>query len=301
MQAGESNQVIIDNTTRNLTVSSSTSDRTSSSTTTSGDSNFESQLSAALAESLQKLGMNTGEVNISIRNPTSSTRQILVTYSIDDAVDTSKSAAAETSIPTTPPSTSQGNPFSGYIEHSAPAPVVVADPTEWAPYTGPKDARDQVPAGGGKTTASGSPLIVNNKTDAANQYGYVGPATKSPYFTTPSNPLREGYVLGFRKWFSDPLVVGGLGAPIPANKANYSTEEGAQEALRIVQQFAPDAKVVQSVWQSGPFSVDKPLYEIDLGDGRRLNAGGVLCGYYNQGYGVTISSDETIRRAMQLA
>ena len=97
------------------------------------------------------------------------------------------------------------------------------------------------------------------------------------------------------------LIVGGLGAPIPANKANYSTEEGAQEALRIVKQFAPDAEVVQSVWQSGPFSVDKPLYEIDLGDGRRLNAGGVLCGYYNQGYGVAISSDETIRRSIQLA
>jgi hypothetical protein len=68
-----------------------------------------------------------------------------------------------------------------------------------------------------------------------------------------------------------------------------------------VQQFVPEATVVKSTWQSGPYVVDKPIYEVELADGRRLNAGGVLTGYYNQGFGVTVSSDETIRRSIQLA
>ena len=55
---------------------------------------FESQLSAALAESLEKLGVNGGEVNISIRNPSSSTRQIVVTYSTDGS-----SVASSTAFP----------------------------------------------------------------------------------------------------------------------------------------------------------------------------------------------------------
>ena len=97
------------------------------------------------------------------------------------------------------------------------------------------------------------------------------------------------------------MILGGFTGPMPANKINYATEEGAQEALRIVQQFAPGAQLTQNNWRSGPFAVDTPAYEIDLGDGRRLNAGGVLSSYYNQGFGVTITSDETIRRDIQLA
>ncbi len=57
---------------------------------------------------------------------------------------------------------------------------------------------------GGLTTESGAPLIQNNEQPTKNQYGYTGPATNNPYFTTPSNPLREGYVTGFNKWFADP-------------------------------------------------------------------------------------------------
>jgi hypothetical protein len=266
---------------------------------------FEAQLSSALTESLQKLGVTAGEVDITIRNPTSTTRQIMVTYSMDGSrLEPAPTAAAPSVAEPTaaqPAAVGLSNPFSGYIRHVAPETVPVAGPTDWAPYSGPKDVRDQVAAGGGKTTATGSPLIANNETGAANQYGYTGPATHNPYFTTPSNPLRDGYVVGFRNWFADPMVHGGKTGPIPANKMQYSTEEGAQEALRIAKQFAPQAEVVQSVWQSGPFAMDKPIFEIDLGGGHKLNAGGVLCGYYNQGYGVTISSDETIRRAIQLA
>lgn len=214
-----------------------------------------------------------------------------------------------TALPTMGPNTSHAapaalsNPFSGYVSH-VPSETETAPPpsaTEWSPYIGPKDARDQIAEGGGKTTASGSPLIKNNEKSASNQYGYSGPATLNPYFTTPSNPLREGYVVGFGNWFSNPMIHGGPSGPIPANKMQYSTEEGAQEALRIVKQFVPEASIVQSFWRSGPYAVDKPLFEIDLGGGRKLNAGGVLTGYYNQGHGVTISSDDAIRRAIQIA
>lgn len=265
-----------------------------------GEDSFEAQLSSALKESLKKLNAGAGEVNITIRNPSPTTRQILVTYSVE--------GEASSPAPATPASSQASagnkvasqvagglnltNPFSGYVAHVP--PVVVDTP-------GPKDARDQMPAGGGKLTATGAPLIVNNETPAGNQYGYTGPAALNPYFTTPSNPLRDGYVAGFRTWFADAMILGAPNGPIPANKMHYATEEGAQEALRIVQQFQPAASVVQSVWQSGPYIVDKPLFEIDLGGGKRLNAGGLLGGYYNQGFGVATSSDAMVRRSMELA
>ena len=280
------------------------SNSTTETSATSGAAGFEEQLSSALAESLQKLGVGAGEVNITIRNPTATTRQIMVTYSVDgsDAVKTAEAQPAATTLEPAPANAGLSNPFSGYIRHMEPVAATPApSATPWSMYTGPKDTRDQIAKGGGKTTESGAPLIRNNEKGAENQYGYTGPATLNPYFTTPSNPLREGYVEGFRNWFAEAMILGGLNGPIPANKMQYSTEEGAQEALRIVQQFAPEAAVVQSVWQSGPFAVDKPVFEIELSGGRRLNAGGVLCGYYTQGYGVTVSSDETIRRSIQLA
>lgn len=264
---------------------------------------FESQLSSALAESLQKLGLGAGEVNISIRNPTATTRQIMVTYSVDGSSDLPPASppVQTSSAPATAPKTEERtNPFSGYIAHIDPVEKPVKTATQWAPYNGPRDVRDDIPEGGGKVTSSGSPLIANNEKGARNQYGYTGPATLNPYFTTPSNPLRNGYVVGFGNWFSNPMIHGAPTGPIPANKLQYSTEEGAQEALRIVEQFSPGATVVQSVWQSGPYTVDKPMFEIDLGNGSKLNAGGVLTSYYSMGSGVTISSDETIRRAIQL-
>ncbi len=288
--------MIIDSTSQAASTSqSATSKTTASQSPNSGE--FEAQLSTALAESLQKLGVGSGEVNISIKNPTPTTRQILVTYSVDGSSVTTPTE----SEPAVGTSASSTNPFSTYTEYLAPTEVPKADPMAWAPYSGPRDVRDGLPEGGGLTTGSGAPLIRNSDQATKNQYGYTGPATNNPYFTTPSNPLREGYVTGFNKWFADPMILGGLNGPVPANKMQYSTEEGAQEALRIVKQFVPEATVVKTNWQSGPFVVDKPIYEVELSDGRRLNAGGVLTGYYNQGFGVTVTSDETIRRSIQLA
>jgi hypothetical protein len=292
----EFHKVIIDSTSQAASTSQSTTVKTTASQS-SNNGEFEAQLSTALAESLQKLGVGSGEVNISIKNPTPTTRQILVTYSVDG----SPVATPTSSEPAVATSASSTNPFSTYTEYVAPAEVPKVDPMPWASYSGPRDVRDGLPEGGGLTTESGAPLIRSNDQPAKNQYGYTGPATNNPYFTTPSNPLREGYVTGFNKWFADAMILGGLNGPVPANKMQYSTEEGAQEALRIVQQFVPEATVVKSTWQSGPYIVDKPIYEVELSDGRRLNAGGVLAGYYNQGFGVTVSSDEKIQRSIQLA
>ena len=171
----------------------------------------------------------------------------------------------------------------------------------WCPPQGPKDSRDEMPKGGGQVSASGAPLIVLSDKMAGNQSGYVGPAAKNPYFSTPSNPLRPGYVLGFDKWFEYPQVLGGPNGPQPGNRFQYATEEGAKEALRIVQMFAPEASLVKNVWRSGPYAVDTPQYDVQLAPGRFLNAGGVLTAYYREGYGVLASADETIRHAIQIA
>jgi hypothetical protein len=197
--------------------------------------------------------------------------------------------------------TPQVNPFTLTLPYMAPPPVNEDFGMPWSPPVGPKDTRDQLPTGGGKVTSSGAPMIVPNEKGAGNQYGYVGPSTKNPYFSTPSNPLREGYVLGFNKWFENPKIYGGPNGPQAGNRFQYATEEGAQEALRIVQQFAPDATLTKSYWQSGPYGVDTPMYEVQLSPGRMLNAAGVLTSYYSQGYGVLASADETIRHAIQIA
>jgi hypothetical protein len=274
--------LLVDFTDRTSTINPFSPVRTppasSAATSTEGTADFEAQLSSAISESLKKLGAAPGEVNITIRNPTATTRQILFTYSVSE----------ETAGPVTPA--------------TVPAAEAPAKLMGWSPYSGPRDVRDGMPEGGGQLTASGAPLIKPNATAASNQYGYTGPAATNPYFSTPSNPLRQGYVHGFQNWFEDAMIVGGLAGPVPANKIYYATEEGAQEALRIVQQFSPGATIVKTdPWFSGPFSIDRPSYNIDLGGGKLLNAGGVLHSYYHQGYGVTAYSDETIRRSIELA
>lgn len=295
--------MIIDTTNRQPAINPFSAPKSTNAATANGNASFEAQLSSALAESLQKLGVGSGEVNITIRNPTATTRQIMVTYSLDGSSPlTSPESKTAAPAPSTAPAT---NPFAGTEpwsgKHIAGPPVIDTTRMDWSPYDGPRDVRDGLPVGGGQLTASGSPLIRDNETGAKNQYGYTGPATKNPYFTTPSNPLRDGYVAGFNNWFKGAQILGGVNGPVPANKTFYSTEEGAREALRLVQQFVPQAEITQSEWRSGPFAVDTPMFEIDMGGGRKLNAGGVLSSYYNQGSGVTISSDETIRRAIQLA
>ena len=211
--------MLIDPTNRQSAVNTYSAPKSTDSGKSAGSPLFEAQLSSALAESLQKLGVGSGEVNITIRNPSATTRQILVTYSIDG----STSELAGTSTQTSPAdwvarcrrreSLSPNLAFvrETHSEHHAHG----SKSNGWAPYNGPRDVRDQLTEGGGQITASGAPLIRNNENVAANQYGYTGPATKNPYFTTPSNPLRDGYVLGFNQWFSGAVILGGLLAQCP--------------------------------------------------------------------------------------
>ena len=196
---------------------------------------FDDQLSAALAESLQKLGVGSGEVNISIRIRRRPHVRSLYCYSVDGSPTVEPAAAA----PANTEPKGLGNPFSGYIEYKPSTEAPKPDPMPWAPYSGPRDVRDGLPGGGGETTASGAPLIRDNEKPTANQYGYTGPATNNPYFTTPSNPLRDGYVQGFHNWFADAMILGGLNGPIPANKMMYSTEEGRPGSSPYCEELRP--------------------------------------------------------------
>ena len=83
---------------------------------------------------------------------------------------------------------------------------------------------------------------------------------------------------------------------------SYSaTSEGAQEALRLVQQYDPGATLGSSRFgaSGGPWLADKDTREITLSNGNRLNAGLLLGNYYNQGQGVTARSDQTLQLAVK--
>jgi hypothetical protein len=229
---------------------------------------FAQQLSTALAESLQRLGMGAGEVNITIRNSVNSANpQILISY--DGAVKATPASGGTTAATTA-------------------AQTLAPD----------QDPRDEMAQGGGKVTASGAPLIEMNASPARNQYDYTGVAALNPYFTTPSNPLRDGLVTGFDKWFTQPFILGGKSGPMPANKLYYSTEEGAQEALRLVKQYVPEAKITHSTWGNGIFMANIPMYQIELPNGERLSAGALLDSYYYGGRGVTAASDNNLKAGL---
>lgn len=241
--------------------------------------------------------MGASEVNITVRNSSAAAAEILIRYS--PAAASSPSAPATQASGATPST----NPFAG--PDLAPLPVqpqpAPASPTPWAPWDGPCDKRDATPAGGGAVTSTGAPRIELSSTPAANQYNYTGPAARNPYFSTPSNPLREGYVRGFENWFTQPFILGSSAGPIPANKMYYATEEGAREALRIVQQFEPDARIDSASWSGGPFASSVPMYYISLPGGRLISAGGILATYYHGGRGVTPDSDALLERTLRMA
>ena len=239
---------------------------------------FDEQLASVLGESLRKLGVTPGEVNITIRRGAESgaPRQIFITYNAG-SVDTP---------PAVPPATTT-------VAGSS------CTETEWCPYDGPRDRRDAVSAGGGRMLASGAPEIHINDVPAQNQYGYNGPAAFNPYFTTPSNPLRPGYVLGYSNWFHDATVYGGVTGPMPANRAFFATAEGAEEALRLVRQHEPQAQLVEVPWGGGPFSASSTMYYVQLPGDRLMNAGLVLHGYYNGGNGVSVESDVLLQNAFR--
>lgn len=257
----------------------------------SSQAGFEEQLSVALSESLSRLDVAEGEVNISIRNSgASSARQILITWN-------NEGAAPEAALVGPKPEAPVAQLEAAPRQSSA----ATASRTPWSIWNGPRDSRDEIPGGGNLTTESGAPKIELNAVAAKNQYNYSGPAAFNPYFTTPSNPLRAGYVTGFQNWFQEPLILGGDRGPTPANKQMFSTAEGAEEALRLIQQYEPEATVVERPWGGGMFTSNIPMYYISVPGGRQLNAGSVLYNYYHGGYGAATSSDTDLERAIRFS
>lgn len=118
--------------------------------------------------------------------------------------------------------------------------------------------------------------------------GYSGPAATNPYFGL---PLREGNVAGFSNWFQS-IEIGGLGAcTLPP--AFSATEAAAQEALRLVQQYVPEARIQAYVY-TGQIGSTRS-HAIVLPNGEWMNAGLLLDSYYHQGRGVDSNSDAMLK------
>jgi hypothetical protein len=246
-------------------------DRATTARRSESTDDFSRQLSEALADSLRRMGVTPGQINISMgaSGGSDGARQIIVT--LGSATETSAAATAGTS--------------NAVDTAATPAEVTSND----------------MPSSAGKTTASGAPLIQLNSTPWRNEYGYTGPAAYNPYFASPDNPLVEGYVEGYRNWFLDAQILGGQQGPIPANRLYFATEEGANEVLRLVRNFVPEAELVEDPWGGGPFSTSRPMYSVRLPGNKLLNAGLLLNAYYNGGSGVSSSSDLYLARELALA
>lgn len=125
---------------------------------------------------------------------------------------------------------------------------------------------------------------------APDPWGYTGPAAASPYYVTPEKPLADERVTEYERW----VQLATVSAPDGSGYAmQVATEEGAREALRLVQQWAPGASIEQTVFGAagGPWRADKPTYHVVLPNGDRLNAASLLASYYNEGRGVMVLSD----------
>jgi hypothetical protein len=132
-----------------------------------------------------------------------------------------------------------------------------------------------------------------------------GLAGQNPFLTSSLNPLRAGLVEGYDKWFGSVKVVNQTNGQTcyQMNRDYCASAQGAQEALRLVQNFEPAAKLTASKFGSGggPFVGDGENYEVELPGGARLNAGGILSSYYSSGEGVTLVSDTRLQEGIRLA
>ena len=213
---------------------------------------------------------------------------------VSTAVSSPSSAAAAADVSTAVSSPSPATVAADVSAAvSSPSPATVAAQTV-APVAGSADAEQ--PPGTGLVTASGAPLIVLNAEPSWDARGYTSPAVYNPYYGTSLSPTREGYVKGFEKWFQTITV----GPPYNYTwaPAYSATAEGAEEALRLVRQYVPDAKIVAYLFvgQDG----DQISHSIELPDGTRLNAGLLLDSYYHQGCGVDSNSDAFLRTQVGL-
>jgi hypothetical protein len=141
--------------------------------------------------------------------------------------------------------------------------------------------------------ASSAPKVVLKETPARNQWNYTGPAAYNPFYVNTGNPERPGMIEGFEHWFEpvEVIVAEGYGQGQRMPYQWGTTEEGAAEALRLVQQYEPGARLEAKVLGGWPWMSDRPVQHIVLPGGHNLVAGYVLDSYYNHGRGATAGSD----------
>jgi hypothetical protein len=78
----------------------------------------------------------------------------------------------------------------------------------------------------------------------------------------------------------------GCGESYTLRRTMCATAAAAQDALALVRKYEPSARLQQVAWGNGrPYLGDKPIWEIVLPNGTRLNAGLVLAQYYQNGWG----------------
>jgi hypothetical protein len=150
--------------------------------------------------------------------------------------------------------------------------------------------------GPGLTNADGAPLIIPNTVPSPGSY--TGPAAYNPYYWTVNCPYKAGNVAGFSKWFQTIQVGSEETGYVDPNWS--ATLDGGLEALRLVQQFVPDA-TLQAYTYPGQVAGQPSSYDVKLPDGTLLNGATLLNRYYNYGYGVTQGSDLWLEEAVGLA
>lgn len=162
-----------------------------------------------------------------------------------------------------------------------------------------------LPSNTGRLTSSGAPEIRLSENPLATSLGYTGPAAFNPYFTSPENPLRAGFVTGFDQWFTQPTVHSAIdsSASYAMNPLHNATAEGAAEALRLIRGLDPGAQATEYRFgeEGGPYAADGVTREVTLSDGTRLNAGLILTYYYNGSAGVSAGSDQMLERLVTRA
>lgn len=112
--------------------------------------------------------------------------------------------------------------------------------------------------------------------------------------------MEDGAINGYEKWFETARVLQFSptgGPPETDHTMRVATEEGAREALRLVQEYVAEATLEATVFGAGggPWCADKPSYHVVLPGGTYLDAAAILDRYYNRGQGVTALSDLVLR------
>lgn len=139
------------------------------------------------------------------------------------------------------------------------------------------------------------PAETTTASEAVRQNGAAAPEERATESAPAAQPAVPASVADFDKWFQT-IQVGN-----PGEAGSYAwyprfsaTPEAAAEALRLVQQYEPDARIQPFVY-TGQLEGQPVSHAIVLPNGNWLNAGLLLDWYYHQGAGVDTWSDQFLR------